>query len=62
MIVTPAHDLFLIQGHAVTTIDGIAEAAQMSRRTVFNSAGGKVALLKLALDWAHRRRRRASNP
>ena len=24
----------------------------MSRRTVFNSVGGKVALLKLALDWA----------
>ncbi len=24
----------------------------MSRRTVFNSAGGKAALLKLALDWA----------
>jgi AcrR family transcriptional regulator len=51
-IVSAAHDLFLTQGYAATTIDGIAEAAQVSRRTVFNSAGSKVALLKLALDWA----------
>jgi AcrR family transcriptional regulator len=51
-IVTAAHDLFVAQGYAATTIDGIAEAAHVSRRTVFNSVGGKVALLKLALDWA----------
>jgi AcrR family transcriptional regulator len=51
-IVTAAHDLFLTQGYAATTIDGIAEAAHVSRRTVFNSVGGKAALLKLALDWA----------
>ena len=51
-IVTAAHDLFLAQGYAATTIDGIAEAAHVSRRTVFNSVGGKAALLKLALDWA----------
>src|SRR5580692_2585752 len=51
-IVTAAHDLFLAQGYAATTIDGIAEAAHVSRRTVFNSVGGKVALLTLALDWA----------
>jgi AcrR family transcriptional regulator len=51
-IVSAAHDLFLAQGYAATTIDGIAEAAHVSRRTVFNSVGGKVALLKLALDWA----------
>ncbi len=51
-IVIAAHDLFLAQGYAATTIDGIAEAAHVSRRTVFNSVGGKVALLKLALDWA----------
>src|SRR5690349_17875969 len=51
-IVTAAHDLFLAQGYAATTIDGIAEAAHVSRATVFNSVGGKVALLKLALDWA----------
>jgi AcrR family transcriptional regulator len=51
-IVTAAHDLFLAQGYAATTIDGIAKAAHVSRRTVFNSVGGKVALLKVALDWA----------
>jgi AcrR family transcriptional regulator len=51
-IVTAAHGLFLAQGYAATTIDGIAAAAHVSRRTVFNSVGGKVALLKLALDWA----------
>jgi len=51
-IVTAAHDLFLGQGYAATTIDAIAEAAHVSRRTVFNSVGGKMALLKLAWDWA----------
>jgi AcrR family transcriptional regulator len=51
-IVTAAHDLFLAQGYAATTIDGIAQAAHVSRRTVFNSVGGKAAVLKLAIDWA----------
>ena len=51
-IVAAAHDLFLARGYAATTIDGIAQAAHVSRRTVFNSVGGKAALLKLALDWA----------
>ncbi len=30
----------------------IAQAAHVSRRTVFNSVGGKATLLKLAVDWA----------
>jgi AcrR family transcriptional regulator len=51
-IVTAARELFLARGYAATTIDAIAEAAHVSRRTVFNAVGGKVALLKLALDWA----------
>src|SRR5260370_28477905 len=51
-IVTAAHDLFLAQGYAATTIDGIADATHVSRRTVFHSLGGNAALLKLALDWA----------
>jgi AcrR family transcriptional regulator len=51
-IVTAAHDLFLAQGYAATTIDAIAQAAHVSRRTVFNSVGGKTVLLKLAYDWA----------
>src|SRR5215469_2866819 len=51
-VVTAARDLFLAQGYAATTIDAIALEAHVSRRTVFNSVGGKVALLKLAIDWA----------
>ena len=51
-VVTAARELFLAQGYAATTIDAIAEAAHVSRRTVFNSAGGKSVLLKLAFDWA----------
>ena len=51
-IVTAARDLFLAQGYAATTIDAIAQAAHVSRRTVFNSAGGKTTLLKLAYEWA----------
>jgi AcrR family transcriptional regulator len=51
-IVTATRDLFLAQGYAATTIDAIAEAAHVSRRTVFNAVGGKVVLLKLALEWA----------
>src|SRR6516162_8731323 len=51
-IVTAAHDLFLGRGYTATTIDAIAQAAHVSRRTVFNSVGGKAALLKLAVDWA----------
>ena len=51
-IVIAARDLFLAQGYAATTIDAIAEAAHVSRRTVFNAVGGKVVLLKLTLEWA----------
>jgi AcrR family transcriptional regulator len=52
VVVAAAHDLFLAQGYASTTIDAIAQAAHVSRRTVFNVAGGKAVLLKLALEWA----------
>ena len=51
-IVAAARDLFLRQGYAATTIDAVADAARVSRRTVFNSVGGKVVLLKLVWDWA----------
>jgi TetR/AcrR family transcriptional regulator, regulator of autoinduction and epiphytic fitness len=51
-IVTAARELFLAQGYAATTIDAIAQAAHVSRRTVFNSVGGKATLLKLAYEWA----------
>jgi len=51
-VVIAARELFLAQVYAATTIDAIAEAAHVSRRTVFNSAGGKFVLLKLAFEWA----------
>jgi AcrR family transcriptional regulator len=51
-IVTAAGELFLAQGYAATTFDAIAQAAHVSRRTVFNSVGGKATLLKLAYEWA----------
>jgi AcrR family transcriptional regulator len=50
--VTAAADLFVTQGFGLTTIDDIAAAAGVSRKTVFTSAGGKVEMLKLAIDWA----------
>lgn len=51
-IVTAARDLFVELGWSRTTIDAVATRADVSRRTVFTSVGGKAALLKLALDWA----------
>jgi AcrR family transcriptional regulator len=51
-IVTAAREMFLAHGYAATTIDAIAQAARVSRRTVFNSVGGKAVLLKLAYEWA----------
>ncbi|MGB8385721.1 MAG: helix-turn-helix domain-containing protein, partial [Dermatophilaceae bacterium] len=51
-IVEAATRLFLERGYAATTIDAVAEAAGVSRRTVFQSAGGKAQLLKLAWDWS----------
>jgi hypothetical protein len=33
-------------------VDAIAEAARVSRKTVFTSVGGKLEALKLARDWA----------
>lgn len=51
-IVNAAADLFAADGYGATTIDAIAGAAGVSRKTVFSAVGGKVALLKTALDWA----------
>jgi AcrR family transcriptional regulator len=51
-IVSAAARLFVEDGFGTTTIDGIAEAAGVSRKTVFTAVGGKVELLKLAIDWA----------
>jgi AcrR family transcriptional regulator len=51
-IVDAAARLFVEQGYGATTIDAIADAAGVSRKTVFTSVGGKVQALKLAVDWA----------
>ena len=51
-IVRAAADLFVKQGFGRTTVDEIAAAAGVSRKTVFASVGGKADILKLAIDWA----------
>jgi AcrR family transcriptional regulator len=51
-IVDAAARLFIAHGYGATTVDAIAEAAGVSRKTVFTSVGGKVEALKLAVDWA----------
>jgi AcrR family transcriptional regulator len=51
-IVEAAAELFVERGYAGTTIDVVAERAGVSRRTVFQSVGSKVELLKTAWDWA----------
>jgi AcrR family transcriptional regulator len=51
-IVAAATRLFVGAGYGATTIDAVADAAGVSRKTVFTAVGGKLDLLKLALDWA----------
>ena len=52
LIVSAAARLFVEDGYGATTIDAVAEAAGVSRKTVFTAVGGKVDLLKTAMDWA----------
>ncbi len=51
-IVDAAREMFEAKGYAGTTIDAVAAAAGVSRRTVFLSVGSKVELLKTAWDWS----------
>jgi AcrR family transcriptional regulator len=51
-IVAAASRLFVDVGYGATSIDAVAETAGVSRKTVFTAVGGKLDLLKLALDWA----------
>ncbi|MDX6274150.1 MAG: hypothetical protein QOJ92_1360 [Frankiales bacterium] len=51
-IVDAAAALFIDRGYGATSVDAIAEAAGVSRKTVFTSVGGKLETLKLAMDWA----------
>lgn len=50
-VVAAATRLFVGNGYGATTIDAVAEAAGVSRKTVFTAVGGKIDLLKLAVDW-----------
>lgn len=49
-IVDAADRLFRAQGYVATTIAGIAEASGVAVQTVYNSVGGKAALLSAVLD------------
>ena len=51
-IVDAAAALFADRGYGATTIEAVAASARVSRKTVFDSVGGKVQLLKLAYDRA----------
>ena len=51
-IVDAAAALFAERGYGSTTIDAVATAAGVSRKTVFDSVGGKAQLAKLAYDFA----------
>ena len=51
-IVAAASRLFIEDGYGATTIDAVAQAAGVSRKTVFTAVGAKLDLLKMALDWA----------
>jgi AcrR family transcriptional regulator len=51
-IIDAATHLFVETGYGATSMDAIAEAAGVSRATVFTATGGKAALLKTAYDVA----------
>ena len=51
-IVAAAAARFAENGYGATTVEAIAESAGVSRKTVFDSVGGKVQLIKLAYDVA----------
>lgn len=51
-IVDAAASLFADNGYGATSIEAIAQGAGVSRKTVFDSVGGKVQLLRLAYNFA----------
>ena len=51
-VIDAASRLFVSDGYAGTSIQAIADEAGVSRATVFNSVGGKAALLKACYDIA----------
>jgi AcrR family transcriptional regulator len=51
-IIEAAHQLYVERGYGATSVDAIADRAGVGRATVFNSVGGKLALLRAAYDIA----------
>ena len=51
-VLAAAHELFLSQGFAATTIRTVAESAGVSQETIYKSFGSKAALLKAVYDVA----------
>jgi AcrR family transcriptional regulator len=51
-VIDAASRLFVEHGYGATTVDEIADQAGVSRKTVFTTVGGKLELLKTAIDWA----------
>src|SRR3954469_12745013 len=51
-VIEAARRCFVEAGYAGATVQAIADAAGVSRATVFNAVGGKAALLKAAYDVA----------
>ena len=51
-VIDAASRLFVEHGYGATTIDEIADESGVSRKTVFTTVGGKLELLKTAIDWA----------
>ncbi len=51
-IIAAAGRLFIEQGYLAPSVQLIADTARVSRATVFNSVGGKAALLRAAYDLA----------
>jgi AcrR family transcriptional regulator len=51
-IIRVATDLFVERGYGPTSVDAVADAAGVSRATVFNAVGGKAALLRAAYNVA----------
>lgn len=49
-VIDAARELFTSHGYAATSVDRVADAAGVARRTVYDSVGGKQALLLALLE------------
>ncbi|MCZ8381060.1 TetR family transcriptional regulator [Mycobacterium sp. CPCC 205372] len=51
-VIAAAERLFVERGYGATPVDAVAAAAGVSRKTVFTAVGGKLDLLRTAIEWA----------